>query len=135
MPEKGCACSGCEVFNARGVGVGNGPPCALFFHKAQQLSLIHICPESRRQNFYYGHPRNRFWPLLAALLGTAVPCTVEEKTALVCAHGLALWDTVQQCTITGAQDASIRNVTPTDIPWLCAAAPIRRVLCLSLIHI
>ena len=86
-------------------------------------------PESRRQNFYYGHPRNRFWPLLAALLGTAVPCTVEEKTALVCAHGLALWDTVQQCTITGAQDASIRNVTPTDIPWLCAAAPIRRVLC------
>lgn len=86
-------------------------------------------PESRRQNFYYGHPRNRFWPLLAALLGTAVPCTVEEKTALVCVHGLALWDTVQQCTITGAQDASIRNVTPTDIPWLCAAAPIRRVLC------
>ena len=66
---------------------------------------------------------------MAALLGTAVPCTVEEKTALVCAHGLALWDTVQQCTITGAQDASIRNVTPTDIPWLCAAAPIRRVLC------
>ena len=40
-----------------------------------------------------------------------------------------LIDTVQQCTITGAQDASIRNVTPTDIPWLCAAAPIRRVLC------
>ena len=39
-------------------------------------------PESRRQNFYYGHPRNRFWPLLAALLGTAVPCTVEEKKRL-----------------------------------------------------
>lgn len=36
MPEKGCACSGGEVFNARGVGVCNGPPCALFFHKAQQ---------------------------------------------------------------------------------------------------
>ena len=86
-------------------------------------------PKSREAHFFYGHPRNRFWPLLATLLGTAVPCTVEEKTALVCAHGLALWDTVQQCTITGAQDASIRNVTPTDIPRLCAAAPIRRVLC------
>ena len=86
-------------------------------------------PESRRQNFYYGHPRNRFWPLLAGLLGAEVPRTVEEKPALVCAHGLALWDTVQQCTITGAQDATIRNVTPTDIAWLCAAAPIRRILC------
>ena len=63
-------------------------------------------PESRRQNFYYGHPRNRFWPLLAALLGTAVPCTVEEKTALVCVHGLALWDTVQQCTFTGGRPSS-----------------------------
>ena len=36
-------------------------------------------PKSREAHFFYGHPRNRFWPLLAALLGTAVPCTVEEK--------------------------------------------------------
>ena len=25
-------------------------------------------PESWRQGFYYGHPRNRFWPLLAGLV-------------------------------------------------------------------
>ena len=95
-------------------------------------------PESAVQAFgqKYGHLGLCFvpfapgkWDIYPAGVDTAVPCTVEEKTALVCAHGLALWDTVQQCTITGAQDASIRNVTPTDIPWLCAAAPIRRVLC------
>ncbi len=86
-------------------------------------------PESRKQNFYYGHPRNRFWPLLAGLLEEQVPRTTQEKTALVCSHDLALWDTVQQCTITGAQDATIRDVIPTDLAWLCSTAPIRRVLC------
>ena len=26
-------------------------------------------PKSREMAFYYGHPQNRFWPLLAALTG------------------------------------------------------------------
>ena len=44
-------------------------------------------------------------------------------------HGLALWDTIESCTITGASDASIRDVVPADIAGLARKAPIRRVLC------
>lgn len=86
-------------------------------------------PKSREQGFFYGHPQNRFWPMLAALLQESVPGTIQEKKQLICGHRLALWDTIEQCTITGAQDASIRDVVPTDLAWLCAQAPIRRILC------
>ena len=44
-------------------------------------------------------------------------------------HGLALWDTLESCTITGASDASIRDVVPNDIAGLLRKAPIRAVFC------
>ena len=86
-------------------------------------------PKSRAQGFYYGHPQNRFWPMLAALLDAPVPDGIEAKKRLICENRLALWDTIEQCVITGASDASIRDVVPTDLAWLCGQAPIRRVLC------
>lgn len=86
-------------------------------------------PKSREQGFYYGHPQNRFWPLMARLLDAPVPGSIPEKKALLLRHGLALWDTVESCAITGASDASIRNVVPTDIAALARATGIRRVLC------
>ena len=86
-------------------------------------------PKSREQGFYYGHPQNRFWPLMARLLGEAVPQTIPEKKAMLLRHGLALWDTIESCTITGASDASIRDVVPTDIAALAHGSAIRRVLC------
>lgn len=86
-------------------------------------------PKSREQGFYYGHPQNRFWPLLARLLGEPVPQTIPQKKAMLLRHGLALWDTVESCTITGASDASIRDVVPTDIAALVQKTAICRVLC------
>ena len=86
-------------------------------------------PKSREQGFFYGHPQNRFWPLLARLLGAPVPQSVPEKKALILTHGLALWDTIESCTITGASDASIRDVVPNDIAGLLAKAPIEAVFC------
>ena len=82
---------------------------------------------SRAQQFYYGHPRNRFWPVLCAVLGEAAPETVEEKRALVLRRGVALWDAIEECDITGSSDASIRNAVPTDLPRVLAAADIRAV--------
>ena len=46
-----------------------------------------------------------------------------------CFAGLALWDTLERCTITGASDASIRDVVPNDIAGLLAKAPIEAVFC------
>ena len=37
--------------------------------------------KSREAMFFYGHPQNRFWPVLAAVLGCERPTTIEEKTA------------------------------------------------------
>lgn len=86
-------------------------------------------PKSREQGFFYGHPQNRFWPMLAALMHAPTPETIEQKTRLICDNDLALWDTIESCTITGASDASIRDVVPTDLAWLCRQAPIERIVC------
>ena len=85
--------------------------------------------KSREVGFYYGHPQNRFWPLMAHLLGQPIPETIEQKKALILQNGLALWDTVCCCTITGASDASIRNVQPNDIAMLCRTYPIEKIYC------
>ena len=86
-------------------------------------------PRSRAVNFYYGHPQNRFWPVLAAVLGEPRPETVEEKRALALAHGVALWDTLASCEIRGASDAAIRNPEPNDIAALLAKTQIHAVFC------
>lgn len=88
-------------------------------------------PKSRELAFYYGHPQNRFWPMLAHITGEPVPARedIEAKKQIILRHGLALWDTLASCTITGASDASIRDVVPNDIAALLRAAPIEAVLC------
>lgn len=85
--------------------------------------------KSREQNFFYGHPQNRFWPLLAALFGEPVPATVEEKKALALRHHVALWDTIYSCDIVGSSDSSIRNVVPTDLREIIGGSAVCRVFC------
>ena len=69
--------------------------------------------------------------LLAALTGEPLPARedIAAKKQLLLRHGLALWDTLESCTITGASDASIRDVVPNDIAGLLAKAPIEAVFC------
>ena len=84
---------------------------------------------SREVNFFYGHPQNRFWPLLARLLEAEVPASVEGKKELVLKNGIALWDTIEECDIIGSSDSSIRNVIPTDIMRVLSSADIRQIYC------
>ena len=86
-------------------------------------------PASREVGFYYGHPRNRFWQMLADLYGMPLPESIEEKKALVLSHGLALWDVIEECDIIGASDSSVKNAVPTDIPSLLGKTQIRTILC------
>lgn len=88
-------------------------------------------PKSREMRFYYGHPQNRFWPLMAALTGEEVPARedIAAKKQIILRHGLALWDTLASCTITGASDASIKDAVPNDIASLLKKAPIEAVFC------
>ena len=83
--------------------------------------------KSREQRFFYGHPQNRFWRVLAALLGTDVPQSVEEKRAFLLAHRIALWDVIASCEIAGSSDASIRNAVPNDLSPILETASIWQV--------
>ena len=85
--------------------------------------------KSREQMFFYGHPQNRFWPLMAALFNEPVPRGIDEKAALVLRHHIALWDSIYSCDITGSSDSSIRNVTPTDLKPILAGSRIERIFC------
>lgn len=85
--------------------------------------------KSREQRFFYGHPRNRFWRVLAAMFGEDAPATVEEKAALVLRNRLALWDVIARCEIVGSSDASIANAVPNDLRPILAAADVRAIFC------
>ena len=42
--------------------------------------------KSRESQFFYGHPRNRFWNLIATLTDEPLPVGIEEKKSLLLAH-------------------------------------------------
>ena len=85
--------------------------------------------KSREAAFFYAHPQNRFWPLLAALFDAPVPGTAAEKRALVLGNRLALWDVVGRCEISGSSDASIRDAKANDLRPILAGADIRAIFC------
>ena len=84
---------------------------------------------SREQCFFYGHPQNRFWKVMAGILQVPVPGTVPEKKAMLLQNRIALWDSIASCEIEGSSDASISAVVPNDLSPIFDAAPIRQVFC------
>ena len=106
-------------------------PFGPLYDERSEILILGSLPsvKSREQNFFYGHPQNRFWPLLAALFGEAPPATVAEKRALALRHRVALWDTIWSCDILGSSDSSIRSVVPTDLHMILAGSNVRRIFC------
>lgn len=83
--------------------------------------------KSREQQFYYGHPQNRFWKVIAALTQSEVPATVEEKKKLLLENRIAVWDVIEQCEIIGSSDSSIKNVTAADLECIFQKADIEQI--------
>ena len=83
--------------------------------------------KSRESQFFYGHPRNRFWDLLATLTGEPLPAGIEEKKSLLLAHHIAGWDVIASCDIEGSSDSSIHNVVPNDLSEILQTASIRQI--------
>ena len=83
--------------------------------------------KSREEGFYYGHPQNRFWRLLARLTDEEIPETIEEKKTLLLKHQIAIWDVVHSCDIVGSSDSSIKNAVPNDFSFILKTAPIRQI--------
>ena len=84
---------------------------------------------SREDGFFYGHPQNRFWPLLAAVYDEDTPASIPEKKALLLRHRIALWDVIASCEIAGSADATVKDAVPVEIARVMNAAPIERVIC------
>ena len=85
--------------------------------------------KSREVGFYYGHPQNRFWKMLAAVTGEEIPQTIEEKKALLLRNHIALHDVIHSCDIIGSSDSSIRNVEPADLKRILAVTGKVPILC------
>ena len=83
--------------------------------------------KSRENQFYYGHPQNRFWKVIAGLTENEVPQTIEEKKKLLLEHGIAIWDVIESCDIIGSSDSSIKNVVPADIERVVANSKIQNI--------
>ena len=104
----------------------NIPP--LYCEKSETLILGSFpSVKSREAEFFYGHPQNRFWRVLAGVFSAPVPETVAQKKKLVLENGLALWDVIAECEITGSADTSIKNVKPNDIAGIIEKTAVSRI--------
>lgn len=83
--------------------------------------------KSREQGFFYGHPQNRFWRLWALLLREACPETIAEKRSFALKNGIAMWDVIASCTLSGSADSTIKNVTANDIRPILGTAEIKNI--------
>ncbi len=106
-------------------------PFGPLYDKNSRVLILGSLPsvKSREQNFFYGHPQNRFWPLIARLFNEPVPLTIEEKKKMILKHHLALWDTIYSCDIIGSSDSSIKNVVPTDLEQIINNSKVTAVFC------
>ena len=106
-------------------------PFPALYNKESEILILGSLPsvKSREQMFFYGHPQNRFWKVIAAVLNEPVPKNIEEKKAMLYRHHVALWDTIYSCDIIGSSDSSIKNVVPTDLKAIVKDSNVKRIFC------
>ena len=106
-------------------------PFPPLFDKNSSTLILGSFPsvKSRENMFFYGHPQNRFWKVIAALFNERVPETVDEKKKLILGNALALWDSIHSCTVTGSSDSSVKDVVPNDISIIINGSNVKSIFC------
>ena len=104
-------------------------PFGPLYNEKSKVLILGSFPsvKSREENFFYGHPQNRFWKVLSKVLGHKTPQTIDEKRGFLLENGIALWDVIASCEITGSSDSSIKDVTANDISVILDAADIKKI--------
>lgn len=99
------------------------------FDERSEILILGTFPsvKSRENQFYYGHPQNRFWKVLAALTDSELPETIEDKKKMLLDNRIAIWDVIAQCDIAGSSDSSIKNVVPADIGQVLKDSNIQKI--------
>lgn len=89
--------------------------------------------ESLKQQQYYGHPRNRFWPLIAALFNGDAQAPYAQRVEHLLAQNIALWDVLARCVRPGSADAAIRSDSeePNPIDGLLRQYPSITLVCFN----
>lgn len=106
-------------------------PIPPVYDKNSEILILGSFPsvKSREGQFFYHHPQNRFWKILAMVMEQPVPETIDEKKNFLIKSHIAVWDVIASCTIEGSSDSSIKNVVPNDLSEILSAAPIRQIFC------
>ncbi len=103
------------------------------YHKEDTILILGSFPsiKSRNEGFYYSHPKNRFWKILAQVYNEPIPKTIPEKQSFLNKHHIALWDVVASCIINNSMDASIKNVKSNDINMILKKTKITKIFTLG----
>lgn len=99
------------------------------FDKNSTILILGSLPsvKSRDDGFYYAHPQNRFWKVIAGIYDCEVPTTIVDKKNMLLQYNIAIWDVIQSCDIIGSSDSSIKNVVPADLSIIRKQSNIKRV--------
>jgi len=104
-------------------------PIQPIFDNKSEILILGSFPSvrSREEGFFYGHPQNRFWRVVAAVFDSEVPVSIEEKKTFLLTNHIAIWDVIGSCDIEGSADSTIRNVSPNDLKVILDGADIRNI--------
>ena len=104
-------------------------PIPPLFNENSKTLILGSFPsvKSREARFFYGHPQNRFWAVIAAVYGYEKPITIEDKKHLILENRLALWDVIAECEIEGSADSTIKNVKANDLSVILQNSTVERI--------
>ncbi len=104
-------------------------PVEALYNENSKILILGTFPsvKSREARFFYAHPQNRFWRVMAKICDCDIPKTVEDKKRLILDNNFALWDVIHSCEVTGSADSTIKNVVPNDISSILSNSKVDRV--------
>ena len=104
-------------------------PIPPLYDKNSRILILGSFPsvKSREAKFFYGHPQNRFWKVIARVLNEKTPESIEEKKTMLLRHNIALWDVIHSCEIEGSADSTIKNVVPNNIENILENSEITKI--------
>ncbi|MCH5314462.1 MAG: DNA-deoxyinosine glycosylase [Eubacterium sp.] len=104
-------------------------PIKPLYNSSSKILILGSFPsvKSREEGFFYSHPQNRFWRVMASVCSSEIPQTIKEKKKLILDNEFALWDVIHSCDISGSSDSSIKNVAPNNIGIILENSNVNRI--------